>query len=741
MADQAKRQAGAKVTDGHFGGIVFGWIARGVTTRPWLVIGAWVVIAAAIIAFAPSIGTVTNSDQSSFLPASAESARAAALVKTAFPDGQGATAVIVVKRTDGTALTDADIAMLGGLAQRLNQNRPDALRGVQFDPGQSIAPNRAVGLLGAAFAAAPEDVRVRAAVTTLRARTATELAGTGLTAGMTGQAAIVVDNKQAFADAEKIVTVATLALIVVLLLLIFRSPVAALLPLLTVGLVFGVATSLTAAAATAFSFEVGQELPTMLTVVLFGIGTDYILFLLFRYRERLRAGDSPRDAIVGAVERVGEAIFSAAFAVIAAFGALVLATLGFFASLGPALAIGVFVMLLAALTLVPATVTLLGRRTFWPSNPARPKTRRSGFAMLGRFVGRRPAIVVAGTVVVLGGLAAGVLTFAPDYDPIGQLPAGTEATTAFADLTRGFPAGALQPTEVYLSADRPITPDELGAFTKRLAAVPGVASPLAPRVAADGRTAEVPLILSSDPYAGAALDLVVGPLRDAARAAAPPGTRVLVGGQTMAFADIRAATQRDLAVIFPVAAMLFVLILAGLLRALLAPIYLVLMVVGGFAATLGASALVFQRGLGHAGLAFSIPIILYLFVTAIGTDYNILVTARLREEVRDGRSPRDAAAIAIEHAGPSVAAAGLILAGTFGALTVSGVPFFVEIGFAVTLGILLVAFVVSLLLVPATTALLGRAAWWPGRRRPPASASFMIVEPKPGRAVESGRSV
>ncbi len=191
--------------------------------------------------------------------------------------------------------------------------------------------------------------------------------------------------------------------------------------------------------------------------------------------------------------------------------------------------------------------------------------------------------------------------------------------------------------------------------------------------------------------------------------------------------------------IFPVAGMLFVLILARLLRAVLAPIYLVVMVVGGFVATLGASALVFQRGLGHAGLAFTIPIMLYLFVTAIGTDYNILITARLREELRDGRSPRDAAALAITHAGPSVAAAALLLAGTFGALMVSGVPFFVEIGFAVTLGIVLVAVVVSLLLVPATTALFGRAAWWPGTRTVTASGVWIEESQQAGAGAGPGR--
>jgi RND superfamily putative drug exporter len=698
---------------------MFARLARVVVARPWWVIAAWVVAAAAILLTAPALGSVTNSDQSDFLPEGTESVRAAALAQQAFPDASsGSSGVVVITRTDGAPLTDQDLAGLPALVNRLQAERPAALAGLAFDPrAGSVAPGREVALIGAQFTGAPEQAEVQDAVRDLRTHLGSALRGTDLAAGVTGEAAIVVDNKQSISDAEKVVTIATVALIVVLLLLIFRSPLAALLPLLTVGLVLVVSMSLIAAAATAFDFEIGQELPILLTVVLFGIGTDYLLFLLFRYRERLRAGDQPRAAVTAAVERVGEAIFSAAFAVIAAFGALVLATLGFFATLGPGLAIGVAVMLLAALTLAPAVLALLGRRVFWPTKAGVRAPRHTRFAALGRFVARRPAVVLALGVALLGGLAAGVSTLSADYDPIGQLPPDTESAQAFDDLQRGFPAGALQPTNVYLRADRPLTEAEVGGFAQRLAQAPGVAGPAQPRVSADGRVADVPLILAEPPFSPAALDLVEGPLRGAARAAAPPGAEVLVGGQSMAYADVRAATERDLSVVFPVAAVLFVLILAALLRAALAPLYLVALVVLGFAATLGATALAFG-----GGLSFIIPIIVYLFVTAIGTDYNILMTARLREEIRDGRSRRDAAALAVEHAGPSIAAAALILAGTFGSLLISGVPFFVEIGFAVTLGIVLVSAIVSILLVPAATALAGRAAWWPGRLAGPAIA-------------------
>jgi RND superfamily putative drug exporter len=233
-------------------------------------------------------------------------------------------------------------------------------------------------------------------------------------------------------------------------------------------------------------------------------------------------------------------------------------------------------------------------------------------------------------------------------------------------------------------------------------------------ISSDGTVAQINLLLATSPYSKAALDLAGDDLRQVARAQAPAGTTALVGGISSVFADIRDANNRDLWVIFPVAGVLIAVILGLLLRSLVAPVYLMLAVGIGFVATLGATVLAFQGIDDRPGLSFSLPIILYLFVVAIGTDYNILMIARLREEARAGNDPRTAAALAIHHGGPSVAAAGLILAGTFASMLFAGVSFLTEMGFAVSMGIVLSAFVMSLFLVPAVTALLGHLAWWPG---------------------------
>ena len=201
-----------------------------------------------------------------------------------------------------------------------------------------------------------------------------------------------------------------------------------------------------------------------------------------------------------------------------------------------------------------------------------------------------------------------------------------------------------------------------------------------------------------------------------------------MGGQTMAFADLRAAATRDYKVVFPVAALLILVILAVLLRSVVAPLYLLAGVWLGFGATLGAAVIAFQGIKGNAGTMFMMPMICYIFVVALGSDYNILLTTRLREEIVEGATPHDAASMAVLHAGPTVAAAGVILAGTFASLMLSGISLMVEMGFAVMIGILLVSFVMASVLVPSVATLLGRRIWWPGHRYQPSDAE---VEKKP----------
>jgi RND superfamily putative drug exporter len=396
--------------------------------------------------------------------------------------------------------------------------------------------------------------------------------------------------------------------------------------------------------------------------------------------------------------------------------ALVLSSLSIFRSIGPALAIGVATTLVAALTLVPAVITLLGRALFWPSKNWRRETDASRFGRVGDALGRKPAAFAAVSGIALAALATFALGFNPSFDFNSSLPQDVESTKALNTFQDHFAAGASDPAPVLLITGdgTKLDPSALPAFQQALQGAQGVAQVLPGQLSESGTTAQFSVILDHDPASDAALQDVKGPIRDAAHEAAPPGTTAYVGGTASVFADLQQAMARDYSVVFPVAALVIMLILALLLRSLVAPWYLMASVGLGFGATLGATVIVFQHLQGEAGLIFMLPIYIYLFVVALGTDYNILMITRLREEAREGKEPRAAAAMAVRHAGPTIAAAGVILAGTFAALMLGGNSLIVSMGFALSFGIFIAAFVMAMFFTPALTALIGHAAWWPG---------------------------
>jgi RND superfamily putative drug exporter len=723
---------------------MFGWLGKFVVRRAWWVIAGWVIASAAIIGLSPSLSDITSAEQSDFLPDKYESVQAIELSQRAFPQQATSSALVVVKRSDGAPLTDENTQEVVQLAGKLQQRNIARTQNYVTDPQRSVAPDKSIQLINVGLQAeSPDDPELLNAIRDLREALKQDLGGTDLKAQVGGDVAAFVDNEDTFNSAFAIVGIATIVLIIGLILVIFRSPIAALLPIVVVSVVLAVTTGLIGIVGKALDWNVGQDLQTILLIVLYGIGTDYILFILFRYRERLRAGDDKKTAMIISVERVGEVIASAAGAVVVAFLVLLLASLGFFGSLGPALAIGVGVMLITSLTLVPAVVSLLGRFVFWPSKAWQKQPKATLSRKLGVLVGKRPALVAAASGLLLVALAGGTLMYKANYDFSSGFPQDTESAQAQADLGKAFAAGAAQPTEVYLQSTdgSPLSPEKVQQFSEAAKSAPGVGQVQPAPPSTDPSVARVDLLLNVNPSSNEAIELVRDDLRDWVHDNAPEGTKGLVGGITAVFADINSANNRDLSVILPVAAGLIAIILAMLLRSLVAPIYLVVAVLLNFAATLGATVYVFQGIQGEPGVTFQLPIILYLFVVAIGTDYNILMIARLREEAREGKEPREAAALGVEHGGPTVAAAGLILAGTFAVLMLAPISFLQQMGFAVAIGIVLSAFVMSYFFVPAFTALIGHAAWWPGHgdkaREPHPVAAPVELDKEPDPATHS----
>ncbi|MFE3662233.1 MMPL family transporter [Streptomyces sp. NPDC059164] len=694
---------------------MFGRIGRSAVRHPWLTILAWLVAAVAAASLAPPLKSV--SDQAEFLPSHYESVRAAEIQERAFPQQEQPASIAVFRRTDKAVLTDADKVDVKRIAAALDEAGLKKIKKVTTAP-EAVSPKGEIALANInATTKNAYDPELIESVKELREKARPLLEGTSLHMGVTGASATALDSQESAGDTDAMIMMATLVLIILLLAVIFRSPLIAILPVIIIGLVFGVAVGLISATAELGGFQADASITSILVVVLFGVGTDYILFLLFRYRESLRTGKSPKEAMSEAVARVGETIASAAGAVITAFLALLLSSLGMLRAMGPALAISVAVTLVAALTLVPAVFSLLGAKAFWPSKAWR-KQPDHGFAhRVGTLISRRPGRVAAASGGLLAVLAVGVFNFTPQFDSTGSLPDDLESVQAAADVQRGFSAGQTDPTWVLVQADdgKRLDPAQLTAYEKELRAT-GLGQVTPAAVGPQGDTAQFGVVLKQKPASDEAVELVAGPLRDAAHEAAPEGTRAVVGGTTAVLADIQHATSRDYSLVFPVAGLAIMVILGLLLRSAIAPWYLMLSVGLGFAATLGSTVWLFQGAMGEQGLLFTLPVVVYLFVVAIGTDYNILMVARIREEIRDGSSPAEAVRRATTHSASTIAAAAVILAGTFGVLLLAENSMLQQMGFAVGFGILLTAFVMALLLVPAVTTLLGGRAWWPGGR-------------------------
>lgn len=753
---------------------MFAALGRFVTRFRWFIIAAWIVLAGVVASVAPALQS--TQDNSEFLPDHYESIQAAKLQDEKFSDAFSPGAILVIERKDGDKLTAADQAEVATLAKDLAPELgKKTFQQLVVAQGQDGRPNLSedgtvmFAVIPLAEDATGYDTTAIDDGKDLRSEIEKLTADSDLDVKATGAVPQSLDSQESGEDTLKIVGFATIALIVGLLALIFRSVLICLLPVVVVAVVSVIATGTIAWANELFDLKADASVQQILVVVLYGVGTDYILFFLFRHRERLREGAAMRDSVEHSIDRAGEAIASAGGAVIVAFMALILSSLSIFRAIGPALAIAVFVTLVAALTVVPALATVLGKQLFHPSPWWRhgiviagtvvPLVTESGrepqqivfrllallvvlelipflwglgsrawerwragrpqgegtFVKLGRTVGRRPGATALVSGGVMAVLAVFALSFNPSFDFNSSLPKGVESTEAMNEFQEHFSAGAAEPVPVLVdAADATPSPDQLAAFKSALGEAKGVDKVDGPVPSKDGKAFQYYLTLADDPVSDAAQDNVAGPIRDAAHDAAPEGTEAYVGGTPGIFADMSAAMARDYKVVFPVAAAVILLILALLLRSLVAPWFLMAAVGLGFAATLGITVIAFQHIGGESGLIFMLPIYIYLFVTALGTDYNILMIARLREEAREGRDPHSAASQAVTHAGPTIAAAGVILAGTFASLMLGGNTLIVSMGFALAVGILIVSFVMSMFFTPALTSLLGHAAWWPG---------------------------
>jgi putative drug exporter of the RND superfamily len=761
---------------------LFEALARFVVRFRWAIVAFWILVAIVTSATLPSLASEVNNNNTAFLPADSPSQKAANLANPVLGGGGGGNVgdVTIVASRPGP-LTSADLQAVGreaSLARGVQQVRSSSVLGVSSDRQAALIRVRV--LFGGRDISKDKQIIDSLQATFPRAGTPA-----GLQLHLSGQIATAVANQASSNKAGKQVQTFSIVLVIVLLLVVFRSVPAALVTLIPSVLALLISMRLIGGLGES-GLRISSITQVLLIVLLIGAGTDYGLFLVFRVREELREGRDPHEAVRHGIVRVGESITGSAGTVILALLTLMLATFGLYHDLGAPLAVGMAVMLALGLTLLPALLAILGRRAFWPTKVV-PGTQREG--VWGRVASRlvqRPEATLAIGVLVFLGLAAGALGYhSAGFGGATNPPKGSDAAAGNAALARHFPQSSNNPANLVMAYSRPVfenpaAVDTAQASLRSSGKFMTIAGPLNPNgttvtpaeysrlhsllgppqrlpvrepagvrvpaaeynayrtsaqfVSGDGRIAQFEAALRAGPQDSTAAMSVTPQIRTAVDTAARQSgaTASGVAGEAAAVYDISTTANNDLATIIPIAVVAIGLLLALVLRSLVAPLYLIISVVLSYLAALGVATLVFVDIGGNSGIIFILPFLLFVFLLALGEDYNILVMTRIREEARH-LPLREAIIKAVARTGPTVTAAGIILGGTFAVFGIIGGGGsnggqMRAVGFGLAAGILMDTFLVRTLLVPSTVMLLGRWNWWP--------SAMARLRPKPSRRLE-----
>ncbi|MFJ6609042.1 MMPL family transporter [Streptomyces sp. NPDC091289] len=681
---------------------------------PFLLLIAWLGIGGGLGPYAGKLGEVATNDQAAFLPQNAESTQVIDAQK-AFQQNETLPVILVwTSAEQGAPLDDGQReAATGALASLAGSD------GVAGEPSPALPSEDGLALQGI-VQLSPDLGDELPAVLEEAEKAGASVPGT--TVQLAGPAASQADLSDAFAGIDGLLLGVALITVLVILLLVYRS---VLLPFLIIlGAVFALALSCAIVYVLADHdiVRVDGQVQGILSILVIGAATDYALLLTARFREELAVHGDRFSAMRVALRESFGPITASAATVAAGLLALLLSDLTNNRALGPVGAIGIVCSVLSALTFLPAVLVLLGRTAYWPAKP-RPADAASGHGIwhkVAALVDRSPRKVWAITLAALIACAAFAPTLTSKGVPLDEIFVN-DAPSVAAQETLGehFPGGSGNPAVIIAAADR------LTEVTEAADRTDGVASVAA--VSASGRPGGEPLVVDGrvridatlkDPADSDGAKETVAALRTSVHAV--PGSDALVGGYTAQRYDTQQTAEDDRTLIVPVVLAIILVILVFLLRSLLMPVLLVATVALNFLATLGISALVFTHVFGFSGTDASVPLYGFVFLVALGVDYNIFLMSRVREEsLRHGT--REGILRGLTTTGGVITSAGVVLAATFAALGVIPLAFLLQIAFIVAFGVLLDTLVVRSLLVPALVRDIGPKAWWPGalsRERP-----------------------
>lgn len=664
----------------------------------WLIIVFWVIIMAIAGQFASKLNSVQSNDASTWLPGKAESTKVLN-IENKFKNPSNVPAVIVYE--SAKPLSQAQWTQLVSPAHL--QTAP-YVAGKIMRPVVSQDGKAAQVIVTVDFGSNWEN----AGKIISSLKQSAEASASGVKVHVSGAAGSIADNESAFNGIDTTLLFSALAVVTVLLLITYRSPLLWVLPLIAAAVALNVAQATVYLLAKHAGLTVNGQSIGILTVLVFGAATDYALLLIARYREELRNHDNRHEAMSLTLRRAAPAIIASAATVVLSMLCLLVAQLNPTRALGPVIAIGISVGLISMLTLLPALLVIFGRWIFWPRVPrfaAENLSAKGVWAKIGNGIAKRPRVTWAITAAVLAVFALGALGLkANGLSAEHMYRTKPDSVVGQEVLARHFTTlGSGSPVVITGNA---ATASVIQAVLQQDSGITAVTPPTIL-----GHTVLFQATLTNDPTSSAAY-ATVNRLRAAVHAL--PNADAKVGGDSAITLDTQAASRRDRAVIIPLMLAVIVVVLAVLLRSLLAPILLIATVVLSFAATLGICAFLFNHMLGFGGADASYPLFVFVFLIALGIDYNIFLMTRIHEETKR-LGTKQAAIAGLAATGAVITSAGVVLAGTFSALSTLPLTFLTELGLTVALGVLIDTFIVRSILVTSLTLDIGRFMWWPSK--------------------------
>ncbi|WP_369134323.1 MMPL family transporter [Modestobacter sp. I12A-02662] len=672
----------------------------------------WLGLAGPLGSFSGKLATVSENDSAAFLPDSAESTRVTEL-QEGFRTERTLPVILLWESEDGAL----DEAALAGVAERVGDAVAVAEEAGALDGEASPPIPSEDGVAVQAVLPFDPDLgdTLGEVITELRALPGVE----GTTAYVTGPGAVFSDFAEGFSGIDGLLLVAAFGVVLLILLVVYRSPLLPLLVIGTAGMALVVSLAVAYFLADQGWIKVNGQSQGIASILVVGAATDYGLLLVARYREELRLEQSRFAAMRVALKQSWEPIVASGGTVILGVLCLLFSDLGSNRGLGPISAVSIAFAMLAALTFLPAVLVLFGRAAFWPFRPRYGDEQRSGrgWERVATAVGRRPARVLIWSLVGLFALAAFLPTFDDDGIPLSEaVRGGSQSAAGQEALARHYDAGGASPASIITPADGwEDVADAATSVDGVVDVVPYTGEP-GPPGAGGGAPVESDGLVRLDATLGdapdsAAAQAAVADLRTTLRDVDP---ETLVGGSTAQDLDTQETAARDLAVIVPLVLLVITVVLALLLRAIVAPLLLVATVALSTAATVGLGALAFEHLFDFPGSDPQVLLIGFVFLVALGIDYNIFLMTRAREESMV-HGTRAGMTRALTVTGGVITSAGLVLAATFGALTVLPLVILIQLGFLVGVGVLIDTFVVRSLLVPAAVHLIGERIWWPSK--------------------------